>query len=336
MTNDYLTGLAKRTLGLLPVAQPLITPSFASVPLKMNRRPEITFDEYDKPEYEEVAVQSPPHERQQIFSKTESISHQTASSNNDDVLMKPDNVLTRRDPVLIKTIPSPGKNTKSQQNPDNNLIETKTVSEPELSEERRPETEIKIQGTVKKEYISNEAPQKMDIPYKKHILDLSDQASYSSYLKRHEKESANNIGKTVLEEKPQAKHDTVWINTVSVPGKNTKAQQNPYNNLIDTKTVSEPELQEQKRSETEINIQGEKLISPVIKRYEAQKNFTGQGNLTKIDFASRKEQSSLPTVKVTIGRVEIKAVMPQTVQRSVPARKNPALSLDEYLKQHNG
>jgi|GEM_PF-2075106 len=42
---DYLTGLAKRTLGLLPVAQPLITPSFSTFALRMNNRPEISFND---------------------------------------------------------------------------------------------------------------------------------------------------------------------------------------------------------------------------------------------------------------------------------------------------
>jgi hypothetical protein len=44
-----------------------------------------------------------------------------------------------------------------------------------------------------------------------------------------------------------------------------------------------------------------------------------------------------PTIQVTIGRVEVRAVMPSPpAQRSRPALPVPALPLDEYLKQRRG
>jgi hypothetical protein len=44
-----------------------------------------------------------------------------------------------------------------------------------------------------------------------------------------------------------------------------------------------------------------------------------------------------PAIRVTIGRVEVRAAMPsaQPAARNTPARRNPVLSLDEYLKQLN-
>ena len=47
--------------------------------------------------------------------------------------------------------------------------------------------------------------------------------------------------------------------------------------------------------------------------------------------------SSPPTVRVTIGRVEVRAILPPTSPppRIPPARRGPALSLDDYLKQRN-
>jgi hypothetical protein len=49
-------------------------------------------------------------------------------------------------------------------------------------------------------------------------------------------------------------------------------------------------------------------------------------------------ESAPPVIRVTIGRVEVRAIMPQTpaVERPAPARTSPVLSLDEYLKQHSG
>ena len=50
-------------------------------------------------------------------------------------------------------------------------------------------------------------------------------------------------------------------------------------------------------------------------------------------------ESSAPTIRVTIGRIEVRAITPPPMplaQRTTPARPGPALSLDDYLKQHNG
>jgi hypothetical protein len=51
-------------------------------------------------------------------------------------------------------------------------------------------------------------------------------------------------------------------------------------------------------------------------------------------------ESSAPAIRVTIGRIEVRAItspppMPPA-QRTMPTRPGPELSLDDYLKQHNG
>jgi hypothetical protein len=48
-------------------------------------------------------------------------------------------------------------------------------------------------------------------------------------------------------------------------------------------------------------------------------------------------EAAAPTIKITIGRVDVRAVMSeQPSQRPTPERRNPALSLEEYLKQRSG
>ena len=51
-------------------------------------------------------------------------------------------------------------------------------------------------------------------------------------------------------------------------------------------------------------------------------------------------ESTAPAIRVTIGRIEVRAITPPPpippAQRTTPARPGPALSLDDYLKQHNG
>jgi hypothetical protein len=46
-------------------------------------------------------------------------------------------------------------------------------------------------------------------------------------------------------------------------------------------------------------------------------------------------ESSAPAIRVTIGRIEVRAITPPPVPPA-PARPGPELSLDDYLKQHNG
>jgi hypothetical protein len=47
--------------------------------------------------------------------------------------------------------------------------------------------------------------------------------------------------------------------------------------------------------------------------------------------------SNPPTVKVTIGRIEVRAVSPPVeTQPQKPPKQYPVLSLDDYLKQNNG
>ena len=43
-----------------------------------------------------------------------------------------------------------------------------------------------------------------------------------------------------------------------------------------------------------------------------------------------------PTVRVAIGRIEVRAITPPPAQQAMPVRSGPVLSLDDYLKQHNG
>ncbi len=51
-----------------------------------------------------------------------------------------------------------------------------------------------------------------------------------------------------------------------------------------------------------------------------------------------RQPQAASTVKVTIGRVEVRAVTPPQAPQTqaLPPRQHPILSLDDYLKQHNG
>lgn len=53
-------------------------------------------------------------------------------------------------------------------------------------------------------------------------------------------------------------------------------------------------------------------------------------------IAAPKSPSTIPTIKVNIGRVEVRAIKPSLTSASQTRQSIPSLSLSEYLKQRNG
>lgn len=47
-------------------------------------------------------------------------------------------------------------------------------------------------------------------------------------------------------------------------------------------------------------------------------------------------EDAVPTIKISIGRVDVRAVMPPPAPRPAPARPGASLSLDDYLKHQRG
>ncbi|MFP5261548.1 MAG: hypothetical protein ACLGJB_06540 [Blastocatellia bacterium] len=61
---------------------------------------------------------------------------------------------------------------------------------------------------------------------------------------------------------------------------------------------------------------------------------TARSSAGSTDPVSSVEPS--PTIKIMIGRVDVRAIVPASPPRTAPASKRPMLSLDDYLKQRNG
>jgi hypothetical protein len=61
------------------------------------------------------------------------------------------------------------------------------------------------------------------------------------------------------------------------------------------------------------------------------------GPAAQSPFGSPSAQETAPTIKITIGRVDVRAVMPTPpAPRPASARRGPSLSLEDYLKQRDG
>ena len=79
-------------------------------------------------------------------------------------------------------------------------------------------------------------------------------------------------------------------------------------------------------------IQGNKTLKTI-----SQKNFfNNAGNNVSFNFPSAEnKKGNSNTVKINIGRVEVKAVYPEQKKIIQPEQRKPELSLDDYLKSFN-
>lgn len=78
-------------------------------------------------------------------------------------------------------------------------------------------------------------------------------------------------------------------------------------------------------------------FAPPSERATAEKPMAPNRQPAKQRFAAEQAHQSEPSVRVTIGRVEVRAVFPeQPVKRSPPPRFRPSVTLDDYLNRGSG
>ncbi len=89
--------------------------------------------------------------------------------------------------------------------------------------------------------------------------------------------------------------------------------------------VPEPEVERSPTGEAEAG-----------RRIQAVRHEAAGSIVARERHARRPAESPAPVIRVTIGRVEVRAVTPPAPAPRAPARPAPALSLDDYLKQQSG
>jgi hypothetical protein len=76
-------------------------------------------------------------------------------------------------------------------------------------------------------------------------------------------------------------------------------------------------------------------VAPRMIRPRMKSHMEQGGHRPRVDAP----ESSAPTIRVAIGRIEVRAITPPPsplAQQTAPARPGPTLSLDDYLRQRNG
>ena len=78
------------------------------------------------------------------------------------------------------------------------------------------------------------------------------------------------------------------------------------------------------------------LLTPAIAPVPRAPFASRERASAKTRFASEAESFPAPVIHVTIGRVEVRAILPAVQAPQPPARPSPKLSLDDYLRSRNG
>ncbi len=395
--TDYLTWLAKRTFGLLPVAQPLITPSFSSFTSKMFDRPEISFIENVALLDQQVIPVTQEKEVPQAFSKLGSKVQKTAQSMNELSLEKAEHFVAGNANNGLLPHKKIGSDNQDQRHPEANFTSQDARSIPEsvhiekdlparnteivteemydeqksvtLSDQtpkrlknsrhrRNPEMmgqkiEKEMTGSMTEKdtgithpiSVSNSLAYPFSEKYKEGRLlpDLTsdfkteNQRSIDIFSENYTNLKSNLIRKSNLNIKPNLDSSGHKLNP-DYPG--TSDILHEREKLISSDAppgrVAWPGekdryiVKNQENYESNRKTGFKNIIDPVIKISQEGKDHIIRDIHTKI------QQPPIPTIKVTIGRVEVRAIPPQPVFNPSPAMKKPALSLDEYLKQHHG
>ena len=94
-------------------------------------------------------------------------------------------------------------------------------------------------------------------------------------------------------------------------------------------TVRDPAVQEQIQQPTRWHESAAPQPAVPVAQFDLAADSAGS--------ESRRNSAQPPVIRVTIGRIEVRAIMPAaTTERQRPALPRPVMSLDEYLKQGHG
>jgi hypothetical protein len=403
--TDYLTRLAQRTLGLFPVAEPLITPSFSSFTSKMHERPVRSINEHLTFSDQQVFPGTQEQEQPQDFSKPRSKVQKTARSKNELPLEKaqPSVAGNANDFRLLNQ--KNGADDQDQRHPETNFMNLDAISihGSVHIEKQVPSKDIVIAaGEIYEEQENDE----LSDPTPKHLKNSRHRRNPEMTVPKIEKEIGPKIENEMtgpISEKEMK--DTDIPDTISVskdleyPFSEKYVEARPLQDItsefkkenrltadIFPENYSIKESNSFRRSNlnknlnpdstgqesnpdqvtSEIHNEREKLISSdpppsgkvmlfaekdrsIVRdqeHYEMRTDFTNvinpvikishEENHTIKDIHAKTPEPPIPTIKVTIGRVEVRAVPQPQVHNPSPAMKKPVLSLDEYLKQHNG
>lgn len=261
---DFLARLAERTLGLVPVAQPILVPTFAPGPVLSGETAHILYEETSSGDAEGIGNAF----SQQIVPASICSATPTSAGNAD----MPSIVNIARPALMNQFILSPVGETDRPADGVNRppLANGRSEDKPDLENKREKRTVIHEAKEVTQSYRLPESPAQ-------------------SYR--------------------EAEFPTQWRHP-------EERQRNRVAPAIPTRSTDR-----------------------LVEQRAANDDLTGTlSSAQRLPVPTREKSATAPTIHVTIGRVEVRAILPaKEVATHAPAtRPKPRLSLDDYLKQQNG
>jgi hypothetical protein len=285
--TDFITRLAARTLGLMPVIQPIIGPIYAQKPSLIGNS--IADIELEEIRDRETDVQVPPHTARQSIPRSDAIPPHPGVRYDLQAIAPPQPIV-HHDPQAITPL-KPPQITPDLHNSSLPDIESTASSRVEDTSSRilkmqegysslQPIAQP-VQRTTNKPDSEGPAVEEKPAPELHFMQPIATQINSS--------DNASNVSQPWLEENPSRP---------AQPGM-----------ISDVKSPSLP------------------VTLPQIITFKEQK-----GTALENQYASKQEESSsMPIIRVTIGRIEVHATSPST-PHTQPKRSNPPImSLDEYL-----
>lgn len=347
---DFLGRLVERTFGLAPVVQPVIGSMLAPMPaVKSDYIQGLARDS------ESVSNQDSIH----IDSAQERIAQHPPATNPGKPSNKiPDNqsAFTSVQRQLRQPLRQNDSNSLEQVEPVPSRhvsdLDTHTLSaKPAQDEEPLYQVDSNNPGTSKPQYLKNRndrmsstKPMHHEEPFHGAKPDslghvepgLKDFADVQENRKLSRQRNRN-----ILTSEPELPYEN--LSAGKHPGKSFSRQGEPFINSVDT-PVDEPLMKHIPDS----SLPHESLSSPIIAGRQYSKRVKNPNDNATLEHMGNmlidrhavepKPPPIASTIKVTIGRIEVRAVTPPQAPQpqTSPPRQHPILSLDDYLKQYNG
>ncbi len=314
--TDFLTRLAERTLGLTPQVRPLVASRFSSGPFASFLSDTVGVEQYESetsPPARQLVAEPQPSE--QPISTLETIRLRRDSKQADAKESLASDLLEELD--AQETIPL------------HNMKPTPVSSTTPTSSTRPP---LKAPGAESENW-----PTADSLPHRQSGLRQTSSAlrpercpeasSVETFLAPHK----------VMESADQLEHQPL-AHRVGEPSAIAPRRVDPRDGDLRTSSVLLSQLL-QPGSEATNAVSGlvnRLTVETVPPRADGVRPLPPRiDDLDRLGLSAN--ESVPPVIRVTIGRIEVRAIMPPApVERPATTRTSPVVSLDQYLKQHSG
>lgn len=342
---DFFTRLAERTQGLTPHVQPILVSRFAQA-ATTSMLPDALGEEHaSAPALPNDATHAPTHR-----------SHENTPMARQPILR--DGIATTRVPSRVARADDTANRESGTNSGFADSVETRTsgtnwVTDPPtatlpVSREGLDFLEDQVQPHLASD-LRSEAKTNKAAANQPHFPDektgLADSTAESTISPVSESPHRGRFHQTTVssqsnlqQDKEQADAGLLLLPLESTQHSNESARQHTqspraeWNTAIERLSNSPEGHSEPTFEDSEVFVRPR--VEPTVRRTESASS-QSTASFDRSELTSSFKDDARPVIRINIGRVEVRAILPPTraVERPAPARPKPNLSLDDYLKR---